>query len=87
MRIPDQLTCLLQNLYVGQETIVTTKHGTTDCFKIGKEEYVKAIYCQPVDLTYMQSTSWEMPDWMKQKLESRLMREISITSDMQIAPF
>ena len=48
--------------------------------KSGKE-YVKAIYCHPAYLTYMQSTSWEMLDWMKHKLESRLLGEISITSD------
>ena len=53
--------------------------------KLGKE-YVKAVYCRPVYLTYMQSTSWEMPGWMKHKLESRLPGEISITSDMQITP-
>ena len=47
-------------------------------------EYVKAVYCQPAYLTYMQSTSWEMLDWMKNKLESRLPGEISITSDMQM---
>ena len=51
--------------------------------KLGKE-YVKAIYCQPADSTYMQSTSCEMSDWMKHKLESRLPGEISITSHMQI---
>ena len=49
--------------------------------KLGKE-YVKALYCHPVYLTYMQSTSCEMPGWMKQKLESRLPGETSITSDM-----
>ena len=48
-----------------------------------EKEYVKAVYCRPAHLTYMQSTSWEMPDWMKHKLESRLPGEISITSDMQ----
>ena len=53
--------------------------------KLGKED-VKAVYCHPAYLTYMQSTSWEMMDWMKPKLESRLPREISITSDMQITP-
>ena len=47
-----------------------------------EKEYVKAVYCQPVYLTYMQSTSFKMPGWMKHKLESRLVREISITSDM-----
>ena len=53
--------------------------------KSGKE-YVKAVYCHPAYLTYMQSTSLEMPDWMKHKLESRLQGEISITSDMQMTP-
>ena len=50
--------------------------------KLGKE-YIKAVDCHPVYLTDMQSTSWEMPGWMKHKLESRLLGEISITSDMQ----
>jgi len=49
--------------------------------KSGKE-YVKAVYCHPAYLTYMQSTSWETLDWMKHKLESRFPGEISITSDM-----
>ena len=51
--------------------------------KLGKE-YVKAVYCLPAYLTYMQSTSWEMLGWRKHKLESRLLGEISITSDMQM---
>ena len=51
--------------------------------RLGKE-YVKAVYCHPVYLTYMQSTLCEMPDWMKHKLESRFPGEISITSDMQM---
>ena len=51
--------------------------------KSGKE-YVKAVYCHPAYLTHMQSTSWEMLDWMKHKLESRLLGEISITLDMQM---
>ena len=50
--------------------------------KLGKE-YVKAVYCHPAYLTYIQSTSCEMLGWMKLKLESRLLGEISITSDMQ----
>ena len=53
--------------------------------KLGKE-YVKAVYCHPANLTSMKSTSWEMLDWMKHKLESRLPGEISVTSDMQMAP-
>ena len=54
--------------------------------KLGKE-YIKAIYCHPDCLTYMQSTSCEMPGWMKCKLESRSLGEISITSDMQMTPY
>ena len=46
--------------------------------KMGKE-YAKAVYCHPAYLTYMQSTSWEILGWMKHKLESRLLGEISIT--------
>ena len=46
-----------------------------------QKEYVKVVYCQRAYLIYMQSTSCEMPDWMKHKLESRLLGEISITSD------
>ena len=53
--------------------------------KLGKED-VKAVYCHPAYLTCMQSTSCEMPDWMKHKLESRLPGKISITSDMQMTP-
>ena len=56
MRIPDHLTCLLRNLYAGQEATVRTGHGTTDWFQIGKE-YVKAVYYHPAYLTYMQSRS------------------------------
>ena len=51
-----------------------------------EKEYVKAVYCHPAYLTYMQSTSCEMSGWMKQKLESRLPGEISVTSDTQMAP-
>ena len=83
--ISDHLTRLLRNLYAGKEATVKTRHGTTDWFQIGKE-YVKAVYCHPAYLTYMQSTSCEMPGWMKHKLESRFPGEISITSDMQMTP-
>ena len=87
MGIPDHLICLLRNLYAGQEATVRTGHGTTDCSKLGKE-YVKAVYCHPAYLTYMQSTSCEMLGWVKHKLESRLPAEISITSDTQMtSPF
>ena len=83
MGIPNRPTCLLRNLHASQEARVRTGHGTTDYFKIGKE-YVQAVYCLPAYLTYMESTSCEMPDWMNHKLESRLQGEISITSDMQM---
>ena len=52
----DHLTCLLRNLYAGQEATVRTGHGTTDWLQI-RLEYVKAVYCHPAYLTYMQSTS------------------------------
>ena len=51
-----------------------------------EKEYVKAVYCHPAYLTYMQSTSWEMLGWKKHKLKSRLLGEISTTSDMQMMP-
>ena len=51
MRVTGQLTCLLRNLYAGQEATVRTGHGMTE------KEYVKAVYCHPAYLTYMQSTS------------------------------
>ena len=53
--------------------------------KLGKE-YIKAAYCHPAYLTYIQSTSCEMLGWMNNKLKSRLLAEISKTSDMQIIP-
>ena len=83
MGIPDHLTCLLRNPYAGQEAAVRTGHGTVDCFKIGKE-YIKAVHCHPDYLTYMQSTSCEMPGWINHKLKSGLAGEISTASDMQM---
>ena len=79
MGIPDHLTCLLRNLYVGQEAGV--RHETTDWFQM-----VKAVSCHPAYLTYMQSTSCEMLGWMKDKLDSRFIGEISINLDMQMTP-
>ena len=63
MGISDHLICLLRSLYAGQEATVRTGHGTIDWFQIGKE-YVKAVYCHPAYLTYMQCTSREMLGWM-----------------------
>ena len=56
MGIPDHLTCLLRNLYAGQEATVRTGHGITDWFQVGKE-YIRAVYCHHAYLNYMQSTS------------------------------
>ena len=104
MGIPDHPTCLLRNLYAGQEV-----HGTRPAlyrkkawltakkqqleldmeqqagYKLGKE-YIKAVFCHPAYLTSMQSTSYEIPGWMKHKLESRFPGEISITADTQMTP-
>ena len=78
MGIPDHLTCPLRNLYASQEVTVRTRHGTTrHDSKFGKE-YIKAVYCHPAYLTYIQSTSCEMLGWMKHRLKSRLPGEISI---------
>ena len=80
-----QLICLLRNLYAGQEETVRTGHGITDWFQIGKGVRQGCIL-SPSYLTYIQSTSCEMPGWMKYKLESRSLGEISITSDTQMTP-
>ena len=75
----------MRNLLAGQEATVRTGNGTTDWFQIGKG-VLNAVSCHPAYLTSMQSTSGEMLDWKKHKLESRLPGEISITSDMQMIP-
>ena len=85
MRIPNHLTCLLRNLYAGQKAKIRSGHWTKDWFQTRKG-LVKDVYCHPAYLPSMQSTSREMLDWMKHKLESRLMGEISIPSDMQMIP-
>ena len=51
-----------------------------------EKEYIKAVYCHPAYLIYMESTSCEMPGWITHKLESRLLGEASTTSDMQMIP-
>ena len=84
MGIPDHFTCLLRNLYAGQEATVRTRHGKKTGSKSGKE-YIKAVYCHPAYLTSMQSTSCQMSGFMNHKLESRLLGEISTTSDMQMS--
>ena len=72
--ISDHLTCLLRNLYAGQEETELDREQETGS-KWGKE-YVKAVYCHPAYLIYMQNISCEIPGWMKQKLESKLLGEI-----------
>ena len=82
MGIPDHLTCLLRNLHLKkvkkQQLELDMEQWTGS--KLVKE-YIKAVYCHPAYLTYMQGTSCEMPDWMKHKLESRSLGEISITQE------
>ena len=87
MGILDHLTCLLRTLYGGQEATVRTGHGTTDRFQIGKGVRQGCILSSCLfNLYAMQSTSCKMLGWMKHKLESRLLEEISITSGIQITP-
>ena len=85
MGIPDHLTCILRNLYAGQEATLELDIEQQTGSKLGKE-YVKAVYCHPGYLTSVRIISCKMPGWMKNKLESRLLGEISITSDMQMTP-
>ena len=85
MGIPDHLTCLLRNLYAGQEAMVRTGHGTTDWFQIGKGVWQGCILSSWLFNFYaeyiMRNAGLE-----KYKLESRLPGEISITSDTQMTP-
>ena len=87
MGIPDHLTCLLRNLYAGQDTTVRTELDMEQWSgsKFGKE-YVKAVYGHLGYFNYVQNTSCEMLDRIKHKLKSRLLGEVLITSDMQMTP-
>ena len=85
MGIPDHLTCLLRNLYAGQEAMLEPDMEQQIGSKSGKE-YVKAVCCNPAYLIYMQNASCEMLGWMKQKLESGLQEKVPVTSDMQMTP-
>ena len=76
--IPDHLICLMRNLYAGQEAIGLEK---TDWFQIRKGVRQGCILSPYLFNLYMQSISCKMPGWMKHKLESRLLGEISVTSD------
>ena len=85
MGIPDHLTCLLRNLHAGQEARLEQDMEKWTGSTLRKE-YIKAVYCHPAYLGYMQSTSCEISG-QNHKLESRLPRETSTTSDMQMIPF
>ena len=85
MGIPDHFTCLLQNLYAGQEATVRTGHGTTDWFQIGKGVRQGRIL-SPCLFNLYAEYIMRVLGWKKHKLESRLLGEISITADVQMTP-
>ena len=85
MGIPDHLTCLPQNLYVGQEATVTTRHGTMDWLKIKKGVHQGCIL-SPCLLKFYAEYIMQNARWMKHKLESTLQGEISITLGTKLAP-
>ena len=85
MGIPDHLTCLLRNLYAGQEATVRTRHETTDWFQIRKGVRQGCIL-SPCLFNLYAEYIMQNASWMKYKLESRLKGEISITSDTQMTP-
>ena len=85
VRIPDHLICLLRNLYTSQKATVGTGHGTTDWFQITKgvcQGYILSPCLFNLYAEYIMRNA----DWMKNKLESRLLEEMSIISDMQMTP-
>ena len=83
MGIPDHLTCLLRNLYAGQEATVRTGHGTTDCFQIGKG--VRQGYLLSLCLFNLYA-EYIMRNAGLEEKQARLQGEISITSDIQMTP-
>ena len=85
MGIPDHLTCLLRNLYTGQEATVRTGQGTTDWFQIGKA-VCQGWILSPCLFNFYAEYIMRKAGWKKHKLKSRLPGEISITSDMQLIP-
>ena len=85
MRIPDHLTCLLRNLYAGQEATVRTGHGTTDWFQIGKGVRQGCIL-SPSLFNFYAEYIMRNAGLDEAQLESGLPGEISITSDMQMTP-
>ena len=85
MGITDHLTCLLRNLYAGQEATVRTGHGTTDWFQIRKGVQQGCIL-SPCLLNFYAEYIMRNAGLEEAQLESRLLGEISITSDMQMTP-
>ena len=83
--IPDYLTCLLRNLYAGQEAMLEPNMEQWTGSKLVKE-YMEAVYYHPAYITYLQSASCKVPGGMNHKLESRLPGEISTISNMQMIP-
>ena len=85
MGISDHLTCLLRNLYEGQEATVRTGQETTDWFQVGKG-ICQGCILSPSSFNLYAEHIMRDAGWMKRKLESRLLGEISTTSDMQMTP-
>ena len=85
MVIPDYLTCLLRNLYSGQEATIRTGYGTADWFKTGKGVWQGCIWSLCL-FNLCAEYLMQMPCWINHKLESRLLGEISISSDVQMIP-
>ena len=85
MGLQEHLTCFWETyMQVKNQPLEIEMEQWTG--SIMRKEYVKAVYCHPANLTFMQSTPYQMPGWMNHKLESWLLGEISTTSDMQIIP-
>ena len=85
MGIPEHHACLLRNIYKLKKQQIEPDMEQQTGSKLGKE-YIKAVYCHLAYFTYMQSTSCKMPGWTTHKLESRFLREIPTTSDVQMIP-
>ena len=86
MRIPAHLNCFLRNLYAGQEETGIIRHGTTNWFKIGNgvyQGYILSLYLFNLYAEYIMRNA----GWLNHKMESIMLGEISITSDMQMIPF
>ena len=82
MGIPDHLTCLLKKMYATEEATARIRHGTDMVWLKTRKGVQQSCILLPINLTYMQSTSCEMPGWMNHKLEARLPGEISTTSEV-----